>query len=293
MPAWIGILLAGAAAYAGICALVFLFQTRLVYYPSVGRELLLTPKTAGLEYEDVRLAAADGVRLHGWFIPVTAPRGVVLLFHGNAGNISHRLGWLLMFYRLGYSTLIIDYRGYGASEGTPSEQGTYLDAEAAWNHLTGQRGFGERDIVLAGESLGGAVAAWLAARHAPRALVLASAFTSVPDLGAKVYPWLPVRLLARIAYDTRSYLARVRCPVLVAHSRDDEIVPFEQGQTLWRSAPEPKQFIELAGGHNDGFIYTRQQWVDELAAFLERQRLPSAPAAGNDARVPPGAPVPR
>ncbi len=265
----LNILLSAVTVYAVILLLVFVFQARLVYFPEVGRALVATPRAVGLDFEEVRLAA-DGATLHGWWVPANAARGAVLVLHGNAGNISHRLEYLTMFNRLGYATLIIDYRGYGKSSGTPSEDGTYRDAEAAWRHLIDARKLKPQDIVLFGESLGGGVAAWLALQHPPRALVLASTFTSAPDLGAQVYPWLPVRWLARIEYNNLDRIARIAAPVLIAHSKGDDIIPFSHGQALFDAAREPKQFLELRGGHNDGFIFMREEWVREVGAFLER-----------------------
>jgi uncharacterized protein len=266
----LNILVAAGIAYAVILLLVFLFQARLVYFPEVERDLMVTPRAAGLDYEDVTLHAADGVALHGWWVPVSAARGAVLLLHGNAGNISHRLEYLTMFNRLGYASLIIDYRGYGKSSGTPTEDGTYRDAEAAWQYLIEARELKPHDIVLFGESLGGGVATWLALKHPPRVLVLASTFTSVPALGAQVYRWLPVRRLARIEYDNLERVRKITVPVLIAHSRNDDIIPFSHGQALFAAAHEPKQFLELRGGHNDGFIFRRGEWVDSLGAFLAR-----------------------
>ena len=176
-----------------------------------------------------------------------------------------------MFNRLGYSMLLFDYRGYGSSGGAPTEQGTYRDAEAAWQYLTEQRHLPACSIVLFGESLGGAIAAWLAAREKPAALVIASGFTSVPELAQQIYPYLPARWLARVSYDTRGYLQSVTAPVLIAHSRDDEIIPFKQGRALFAAANPPKQFLELAGGHNDGFIFMRESWVKVLGDFLGAQ----------------------
>lgn len=258
-----------AATYAGLVLVLYWLQPSLVYYPEIGREISATPRQAGLDYEEVRLVTVDGVALHGWFVPAIPSRGTVLFLHGNAGNISHRLDFLLMFHRLGYNTLIIDYRGYGDSGGKPSEQGTYQDAEAAWRYLTETRKIPSDTIALFGESLGGAVAAWLAARHEPAALVIASGFTSVPDLAAKFYPYLPVRWLSRFSYDTRAYLRKVAVPVFIAHSRDDEIVPFQHGPALYAAANPPKQFLELSGGHNEGFIFMRESWVQALAGFLD------------------------
>jgi len=264
-------LLVLAAAYAGLVLLVYVFQSRLIFYPETGREFTATPGQIGLQYEDLQLKTSDGIGLHGWFIPAQHPRGTVLFLHGNAGNISHRLDSVRMFNRLGYSMLLFDYRGYGSSGGAPTEQGTYRDAEAAWQYLTEQRHLPACSIVLFGESLGGAIAAWLAAREKPAALVIASGFTSVPELAQQIYPYLPARWLARVSYDTRGYLQSVTAPVLIAHSRDDEIIPFKQGRALFAAANPPKQFLELAGGHNDGFIFMRESWVKVLGDFLGAQ----------------------
>jgi len=258
------------AAYAGVLILVYVFQSRLVYFPETGRAVAATPQAYGLRFEPVTIETEDNERLSAWWVPAENALGAVLFFHGNAGNISHRLDYLAMFHRLGYSTLIVDYRGYGASTGSPSEEGTYRDARASWDYLRHARAARDRDIVIVGESLGGAVAAWLAAREEPRAVVLASTFTSVPDLGAQVYPFLPVRLISRFSYDTLAAVKAIRSPLLVAHSRNDDIIPYAHGRALYGAASEPKQFLELAGGHNDGFIFMRKEWVAELAAFLDR-----------------------
>ena len=256
--------------YAAIVGVVYLAQDSLIYFPNMGREHAATPAASGLRYEDVSLATEDRETLHAWWVPAENARGTVLHFHGNAGNISHRIDYARMFRGLGYNTLLVDYRGYGKSTGTPSEEGTYRDAAAALRWLLEARGVREADLVVFGESLGGAVACWLAARHTPRALVLASTFTSVPDLGAEVYGLLPVRLISRYRYDTRECLSRVRAPVLVLHSPRDEIIPFAHGQKLHAAAREPKEFVELDGGHNDGFVFSRPDSVVALGRFLER-----------------------
>ncbi len=262
-------LLLAAAGYGALVGAAFLSQSRLLYFPDLpSRDLQATPRQAGLAYEDVSLRTADGIRLHGWFVPRPRPRATVLFFHGNAGNISHRLDSIALFAELGLATFILDYRGYGRSEGSPSEAGTYRDAEAAWRHLTAERGLAPEEIVVFGRSLGGAVAAWLAARHPPRALILESTFTSVPDLAEELYPFLPARLLSRFRYDTRAELARVRCPVLVVHSRDDEIVPFRHATALHAAAADARGLIELRGGHNDGFVRSQDGYVADLERFL-------------------------
>lgn len=257
----------GVLVYGALAGCVFVAQESLVYFP--GREITTTPAARGLPFDDVAIHADDGETLHAWWIPAAAPRGTALLFHGNAGNISHRLDYAVMFRALGYNTLLVDYRGYGKSTGTPSEEGTYRDAEASWLWLRA-RGIAEREIVVYGESLGGGVASWLAARHAPRALVLASSFSSVPDLGAQIYPFLPVRLMSRFQYDTLERLPDVNAPVLVIHSPGDDVIPFSHGKKLFAAAREPKAFLEIAGGHNSGFVFTRTEWVRALEAFLEK-----------------------
>lgn len=259
-----------ALAYGGIAALLFFSQEKLAYYPQIGREIQSTPRDHGLDYEPLTLTTADGERLDAWFIPAPQAHGTALILHGNAGNMSHRMDTIAMFHRLGYSVLIFDYRGYGRSTGQPSEAGLYRDAQTAWDHLTRQRGIAPQRIVLFGESLGGAVAAWLAAREQPGALVLSSVFTSAPDLAADLYPWLPTKWLVRMLYDTRAALAQTSSPVLVAHSPDDEIIPFRHGQRLFEAAPDPKVFLQLTGGHNDGFIFMRPAWVEVLADFLDK-----------------------
>jgi fermentation-respiration switch protein FrsA (DUF1100 family) len=267
------VLSVGGAAYAALLAIVFLLQGSLIYFPEVGRQILRTPKDAGLDYETVWLTAEDGVRIEAWYVPAPAARGAALLAHGNAGNIAHRVDYAPLFHRLGYSLLLLEYRGYGRSEGKPSEEGTYADARAAWRHLVTTRGFPPERIVLVGESLGGAVVARLAADERPGALVLASSFVSVPELAAELYPWLPARRLTRYRYDTLEALERVSCPVLIAHSRQDDIVPFRHGERLFAAIKGPKAFLELAGGHNDGFLFTREAWREEVGRFLE-QHLP-------------------
>jgi fermentation-respiration switch protein FrsA (DUF1100 family) len=256
--------------YAALVGVVWFAQDSLLYFPNMGREHAATPAAHGLAYEDLSLRTEDGEMLHAWWLPVTKARGTVLLFHGNAGNISHRIEYARMFRELGYSTLLVDYRGYGKSTGRPSEEGTYRDATAAWQWLTVTRGVPEREIVVFGESLGGAVACWLAQRQPVRALVLASTFTSVPDMAAQVYGFLPVRLISRFKYDTRECLPHVKAPVLVIHSPRDDIIPYAHGRKLYEAAREPKEFLEIAGGHNDGFVFTRAEWAKALGAFLER-----------------------
>ncbi len=280
MPAMLpGLLIVLVLVFGLLLAYVYFAQERLVYFPGVDRDNRATPGDLGLAYESLTLHTPDGERLHAWFVPRERARGTVILFHGNAGSIAHRLAYLEMFQRLGLSSLSVEYRGYGRSSGKPAEAGFARDAEAAWAYVTGERGIAADRIVLFGESLGGAVAARLAASRRPALLVLASVFTSVPDLGRELYPWLPVRWLARIRHDTRAALAHVTCPVLVAHSPEDDIVPYHHGRALFDAAPGQKAFLELAGGHNEGFIFLRPDWVASLAEFIN-SHLDAGPGDG-------------
>lgn len=270
MPDFIGslIVLVGLL-YVLLCIFLFLVQARLLYYPNMGgRELRTSPADIGLEYESVDIVTGDGVRLHGWFVDARPQRGTLLFFHGNAGNISHRLDSLRIFNRLELATLIIDYRGYGQSGGRVSEEGTYRDAEAAWQYLTTTRGIDPRHIIVFGRSLGGAVAAHLAVRHPPGGLILESVFTSVPDMAARHYPFFPVRLLSRFSYDARRAVKEVACPVLIVHSPEDEIIPFENGLALFAAADEPKAFLEIRGSHNEGFLAGGSLYHDGLDDFV-------------------------
>lgn len=262
--------------YLGLMALIYFKQASLVFLPAIDRDFRASPADMGLPFTPLKLTTADGESLDGWFVPAStkrAARGLVVFFHGNAGSITHRLDYLRMFHDLGMATLIIDYRGYGLSSGSPSEQGTYLDADAAWLYATQALGFPADRIVLFGESLGGGVAAQLAAKQRPAALVLASTFTSVPDMGADLYPMLPIRLLAHIRYETLAKLPQISCPVLVIHSRNDDIIPATHGRRLFEAARPPKKFIEIEGGHNEGFIFGRDDWIRQLDGFLQ-QTLP-------------------
>lgn len=214
------------------------------------------------------------MRLHGWYLPAPdgagAGRGApaLLFLHGNAGNISHRIRSLRLFHELGLAVLIIDYRGYGQSEGRPDEQGLYLDALAGWRHLRDERDVAPADIVVFGRSLGGAVAAWLAARERPGGVILEAAFTSAPDLGRELYPWLPVRRLLRVDYDTRAAVGSIDTPLLIIHGRDDGIVPFAHARRLYEAAAGPRTLLELSGGHNDAFVVSAADYREGVARFL-------------------------
>ncbi len=257
-------LLTALALLAGCDSAV---ERSLIYYPT--RRLEATPAELGLAFEDVRVTAEDGVGLHGWHVP--GPRAVTLLWcHGNAGNISHRLENLrLMRERLGVGVLLFDYRGYGLSEGTPSEAGTYLDARAVRGWLA-RRAPGA-PVVYFGRSLGAAVAARLAAEDPPAALILETPFTSVRALANATLPG--VGYLFRTRYGTLGLIGRIRVPLLILHGDADEVVPFRHGRAVFEAAREPKRFVRIPGArHNDTYVVGGapywHAWESFLAAYV-------------------------
>jgi fermentation-respiration switch protein FrsA (DUF1100 family) len=248
-------------------------EPNMIYYPD--RHIDQTPDQVGFKYEDVTLTTSDGVRINGWYLPSPEPANAnpgatltVLLFHGNAGNMSHRFEKLAVLRELGVDTFIIDYRGYGRSGGKPDEQGTYRDARAAYDHLIQQRKLSPRSIVVYGESLGSAVAADLATKVNVGGLILEEAFTSVGDVGQKMFPFLPIRWLVWNKYDTLSKMPRVKVPLLIFHSRDDELFSLRHAQRLLAAANDPKQLVELRGNHNDAFLVSASIYHDALQKFF-------------------------
>lgn len=261
--------------YVILLGLMWWLQPGLVFHPDVpSRSVDYTPANAGLDFESVTLTTSDGVELSGWFVPGPGDENgrdspAVLFLHGNAGNIGHRIETLEMIHAAGAATLIIDYRGFGNSQGHPTERGTYRDAIAAWRWLTDERGLEPGRIVIVGRSLGAAIAAWLAARVNPAGLVLEASFTSIVELGQYHYPWAPIRWISRFRYDTRKQLKKVRCPVLIAHGHTDEIVPYSHAEELAR-LPMVEDLLRLDGGHNDAMLISHKRYTERLAEFISQ-----------------------
>ncbi len=261
-------------AYSALGWTLYFMQPTFVYKPA--REVSYTPDELGLDFDNVTLKTADGVQLSSWFVPAEDSGLTVLFCHGNGGNIMHRLDSINILHNMGLNCFIFDYRGYGDSEGKPSEEGTYLDAMAAYEWLTKVRNIPANRIIILGRSLGASVAAQLAGKVKAMALIIESGFTSYVDMGRKFYPYMPVRWFASFSYRTVDYIRQVNCPTLIIHSRNDEIVPFEFGLELYEAANEPKRFVELFGSHNDSFlvssdIYNRAwaKWLKFLEQYYE------------------------
>ena len=245
-----------------------------VFFPD--RQVHRTPGDLGLEYEDVFFTTSDGVRLHGWFIPSDSDTTIVWL-HGNAGNIGHRVDNLLMVNRLlGANVFIIDYRGYGRSEGAPSEKGLYRDAEAALAYLGSRPQTADDRLVFFGRSLGAAVAVELATRTAPHALILESPFTSIREMARLSYPFVPTPLLAlpvRSRFDSLAKITGVRAPLMILHGDMDDIVPNEIARRLYDAANEPKRFYTIErASHNDTYAVGGEAYFDALREFIDDPR---------------------
>lgn len=254
-------------AYLLLLVILMFFEERLIYIPSRYPEG--DWQSPGLKPEDAWFTAADGTRLHGWYAPSPRPRAVVLFCHGNAGNITDRID---LFYGMrdlvGVSVLVFDYRGFGRSEGRPTEAGVLADARAARQWLAQREGIPEEQIVLMGESLGGAVAVDLAAEKPARALILECTFARIRDVGAYHFPWLPVRWLMRTNFNSVEKIGLHQGPLLQLHGDSDTIVPHRFGQELFKAANEPKQFHTISGrDHNDA---RDLEYYEKIRAFLQQ-----------------------
>jgi uncharacterized protein len=255
-----------AAAVVALLWLAYFRQESLIFFPD--RHLRFTPADVGMVFEDVRLETSDGVTVAAWWIPRPSGRGALIFCHGNAGNMGDRVGKLRPFHDLGLSVLALEYRGYGASQGRPSEQGTARDMDAAVTYLRDARGIPLDRTVFYGESLGGAVVVEGATRWLPAALVAESTFTSARAMARQHYPFVPPALI-RVRYDSLSRVGGLTCLKLFLHGPADTIVPFEMGEELFRAAPEPKRFATLVGDHNSGGILESPEAYWAFAALLQ------------------------
>ncbi len=270
----IKIIIALALFYIAAMIAIYFAQALFIYAPNIPtRELSSTPADIGLAFEEVTLRTADNEKLHGWFIPAVSTNNqlekTVLFMHGNAGNISHRLETIRIYHQLGLNFFIFDYRGYGQSTGNTSEAGTYLDAAAAWDYLIGEQNMDAEQIIIAGRSLGGGIASELANNVTPAMLILESTFTSMPDASKKHYPFMPISIILKHRYETLKKLKNISCPIVIVHSRNDEVIPFSHAEINFERANQPKKFIELRGGHGNGFLLSKRDYVAGLQDALQ------------------------
>lgn len=244
------------------------FERSQIYYPFKAIEQ--TPGDVGLAYEDIYFKTEDSVTLNGWYIPQTDAIATIIYCHGNGGNIAGRLETLQHLHNLKVNVFIFDYRGYGKSAGCPSEEGTYRDGMAAYRYLESRRDVDMKNIILFGESLGGAIATEMAMKIKPAGLILDSSFCSIQEISKDFYPIFPIRPLIRTKYDTLSKIKQIHCPALVANSKEDDIVPFHHGQELFAAANEPKEFLLLHGTHNDCIGMNDNEALNILEHFIQR-----------------------
>jgi fermentation-respiration switch protein FrsA (DUF1100 family) len=258
--------------YAARCVHSYKVQPRLLYHPQLSVDVKSRNKT--IDHEEITFQTGDGVTISAWYVPYVPvegaekPKGVVLFCHGNAGNISQRIDTFNIFRQLGLSTFIFDYRGYGKSAGTPGEKGTYRDADGAWNYLVKEMKVNPGEIIVFGRSLGGGIASYLAQKYQPRALIIESSFTSIPDLASAGRQRAPLKLLIRFKYNTIGRLKNIRCPALIVHSPDDRLIPFSHGQALYEAANHPKKFLRIKGDHPYGFIHSKGIYIKGLRDFV-------------------------
>ncbi|MFH0826259.1 MAG: alpha/beta hydrolase [Candidatus Omnitrophota bacterium] len=241
-------------------------ESRAVFFPE--KEIEYYPSEVSLPFEDVSFPTSDGLKLNGWFIAQPGAAYTLLLFHGNAGNIGHRLDKLLTLRPTGANIFIMDYRGFGKSEGRISEKGFYLDAKAAYDYLVEIRKIPPEQIILYGESLGTAAVIDLAAKVKVKAIIVEGGFSRGRDMATRMYPFIP-NFLFSDSYNSLKKIKSVDVPKLFIHSRDDEIVPSSLARKLYLVSQEPKEFVEINGGHNSAFMDSKEEYISAIASFIK------------------------
>ncbi len=262
----IWIIVIAAVLFAILTAFLLINQDRMIFIPL--DSFITTPSKTGMNHEEIFLEVSPEENIHAWYFPLSDSAPTILFCHGNAGNISYRLNAVNMFLNLGCSVLLFDYRGYGMSGGKPSEENVYADAEAALGWLK-SRGTSEDEIIVFGESLGSAVAIELAARHHELGgLIIKSAFTNLAEVGHTHFPYLPVSLICRYNFNSLDRVKYIACPVIFSHSKEDELIPFRMGRSLFDTVTGSKTFVEITGGHNDRDYLSDENYHAALNEFI-------------------------
>ena len=252
------------------------FEKKIIFHPAKFPEGYWNPVSLGLKAQDISFQSVDGVNLHGWFVPTPGARATLLWFHGNAGNLSHRLDNIQRLLPLNLNIFIFDYRGYGKSEGEPDEKGIYKDSQAAYNMVLELEGVTVNSLFLFGRSLGGICATETALNNPARGLILESTFTSASDMSRKIIPLIPLGWAIRSKLDAINKVPELKLPKLFLHGDRDEVVPFDLGRKLYEGASDPKSFYIIQGaGHNDTYIMGGRDYYNALDRFItETLKIP-------------------
>ena len=257
-------------AFLSLAAYVRYLESITVFHPA--KEIERTPRSIGLGFEDIYFKTKDKYVINGWLIKHPQAHSTVIYFHGNAGNMADRLEKIILLRNLKVNVFIIDYRGYGKSQGKPCEHGVYEDAVAAFDYLLTRGDIEHEKIWVYGTSLGGTVAIDLATKKRLACLIIDSTFSSAADMGRTIYPFIP-SFLIQTKMDSLAKIKKITIPKLFLHSREDDVVPFRLGQKLFAVAPAPKEFLEIKGGHNDNYVYSREIWLEGVSRFLKHLNL--------------------
>jgi len=241
-------------------------ESRGIFFPTKNVEL--TPSAIDLSFEDIYVDTDDNIKIHGWFIVNSSAKYTLLLLNGNAGNIGDRFDKIGLLHGLGMNIFIIDYRGFGRSQGKVSEAGVYLDAKAAYDYLINSRKIKPEYIILYGESIGSAVAIDLAWTKKTGGLIVEGAFSKGRDMAKKIYPFLPAFLFSNI-FDSLSKIKKVNVPKLFIHSENDEMIPLSLAEKLYHAAPQPKRFVKIIGGHNTAFLDSQPVFLAAVGSFMK------------------------
>lgn len=267
MKIFIYFIIFAVIVYLGLLLYLYFNQRNLVFFPM--SDIVVTPADANIPFEDLNIKVDDSVTINGWFVPAdsTPTDKVVLFCHGNAGNISHRINTVDLFYKLGVDAIYFDYRGYGRSTGSVSEDGVYADAQAVFDWLV-TKNYQPSNIYVMGRSLGGAVAVDLASKNKIAGLIVESTFSSAIEVGQKTFPIIPIKALLKDRFESDKKIIKINCPKLFIHSKEDDIIPYSLGYKLFETANEPKEFFEIEGRHNDRTYLENSSYLDKIRTFL-------------------------
>ena len=261
--------------YISICVVLFFMQDRILFKAEKWRAGLPTPADIGLKFEEgfLQSGSRNAERICFWFVPNQSARMTVLVAHGNAGNLSHRLELIKTLYGFGLSVMAFDYCGYGKSAGRPSEQALYEDIRAAYEYLVKEKKIKTDNIIIYGRSLGGAAAIDLARDLNKGRLIVDASFSNLYDISGKLYPYLPVRWLLKYEFNSIEKIKGIRVPALFVYSKEDELIPLSMGKALFDACPSEKQLLVLEhGSHNDVFFKDRERFFSVLRGFIEEKQ---------------------